>query len=595
MLNPKNNKSKSNTGNVVDFVLLKRVLAFAKPYRMQFIIAAISAILLSVLGPIRPMLINYAIDNYILIQNKEKLLDITALLLSLLFLEAFIQFFYIYLSTWIGQHVIQDLRAKIFKHILSLKMKYFDNTPIGTLVTRAVSDIETIADIFSQGLLVIIAELLKLVVVVIMMFYTDWRLATIAMLTIPILLVATSWFKRNIKSSFQDVREQVSQLNTFVQEHIVGMNIVQIFNREKAEYKKFKTVNQSHRDAHLRSIFYYAVFFPIVEVLSAMSIGLIVWYGGQGILSGKEITVGELIAFILFIHMMFRPIRQLADRFNILQMGIVGSERVFKVLDTDAKITDIGKNMIKNMNGSISFNDVDFSYKQDEWVLKGLTFEIKSGEMLALVGRTGAGKTSIISVLNRFYEIQNGTIAIDGVNIDTIQLSNLREMIALVQQEVFLFSDSILNNITLFDSDITRFKIVEAAKEIGVHNFIETLPNTYDYVVGERGVTLSAGQRQLIAFLRVYVRNPKILILDEATSSIDTATEELLQNALEKLSQNRTTIVIAHRLSTIVKSDKILYLRDGSVLEEGTHKQLLKSGGNYAEMYNLQESNTSDK
>jgi ATP-binding cassette subfamily B multidrug efflux pump len=595
MSKTKSNKSKSNTGNVIDFVLLKRVLAFAKPYRLQFTIAAISAVLLSILGPMRPMLINYAIDNYILIPNKEKLLDITALLLGLLFVEAFIQFFYIYLSTWIGQHVIQDLRAKIFKHILSLKMKYFDNTPIGTLVTRAVSDIETIADIFSQGLLVIIAELLKLVVVVIMMFYTDWRLAIITMLTIPILLVATSWFKRNIKASFQDVREQVSQLNTFVQEHIVGMNVVQIFNREQAEYKKFKTINKSHRDAHLRSIFYYAVFFPIVEVLSAMSIGLIVWYGGQGILSGKDITVGELIAFILFIHMMFRPIRQLADRFNILQMGIVGSERVFKVLDTDAKIADLGENTLENMEGAISFKEVDFSYKQDEWVLKGLTFEIKAGKMLALVGRTGAGKTSIVSVLNRFYETQKGTIAIDGIDINTVQLANLRENIALVQQEVFLFSDSILNNITLFDTDITRIKIIEAAKEIGVHDFIETLPNTYDYVVGERGVTLSAGQRQLIAFLRVYVRNPKILILDEATSSIDTATEELLQNALEKLSKDRTTIVIAHRLSTIVKADKILHLKNGSVLEEGTHKHLLKSGGAYAEMYNLQESVSLDK
>ena len=595
MTKTKGNKSKSNTGNVIDFVLLKRVLAFAKPYRLQFIIAAISAVLLSVLGPMRPMLINYAIDNYILIPNKEKLLNITTLLLGLLFVEAFVQFFYIYLSTWIGQHVIQDLRAKIFKHILSLKMKYFDNTPIGTLVTRAVSDIETIADIFSQGLLVIIAELLKLVVVIIMMFYTDWRLAIITMLTIPILLLATSWFKRNIKASFQDVREQVSQLNTFVQEHIVGMNVVQIFNREQAEYKKFKTINQSHRDAHLRSIFYYAVFFPIVEVLSAMSIGLIVWYGGQGILSGKDITVGELIAFILFIHMMFRPIRQLADRFNILQMGIVGSERVFKVLDTETKIADLGDNTLENMEGAISFKDVDFSYKQDEWVLKGLTFDIKAGKMLALVGRTGAGKTSIISVLNRFYETQKGTIAIDGIDIETVQLANLRENIALVQQEVFLFSDSIFNNITLFDTHITRVKIIEAAKEIGVHNFIEALPNAYDYVVGERGVTLSAGQRQLIAFLRVYVRNPKILILDEATSSIDTATEELLQNALEKLSKDRTTIVIAHRLSTVVKADKILHLKNGSVLEEGTHKHLLQSGGAYAEMYNLQESVSLDK
>lgn len=576
------------TGNAIDFILLKRVIAFAKPYKLQFMIAAISAILLSVLGPLRPMLINYAIDNYIIIPNPEKLLDITILLLCLLLFEGIVQFFYIYLSTWIGQHVIQDLRAKIFKHILSLKMKYFDNTPIGTLVTRSVADIETIADIFSQGLLVIIAELLKLIVVIVMMFYTDWRLAIIAMLTIPVLLVATAWFKRNIKAAFQDVREQVSQLNTFVQEHIVGMNIVQIFNREDAEYKKFKSINQSHRDAHLRSIFYYAVFFPIVEVLSAISIGLIVWYGGQGILSGKDITIGELIAFILFVHMMFRPIRQLADRFNILQMGIVGSERVFKVLDTDEKIKDIGVNKLENMQGAISFKKIDFAYKDQEWVLKGLNFKIEPGKLLALVGSTGAGKTSIISILNRFYEIQNGEIAIDGVSIEDIQLESLRKNIALVQQEVFLFSDSILNNITLFDAEITREQVIVAAKVIGVHDFITSLPNTYDYVVGERGVTLSAGQRQLIAFLRVYVRNPKILILDEATASIDTATEELLQKALNKLSKNRTTIVIAHRLSTIVNADKILHLKDGKVLESGTHTELIKSNGAYSKAYHLQ-------
>jgi len=580
--------AKSKTGNVLDLELLKRVLTFATPYRMQFLIATIAAIFLSVLGPMRPMLIHYAVDNYIIIPNKEGLLNIATLLFVLLFIEGFVQFFYIYLSTWIGQHVIQDLRSKIFKHILSLKMRYFDNTPIGTLVTRSISDIETISDIFSQGLLVIIAELLKLIVVIAMMFYTDWRLAIIAMLTIPLLLIATAWFKRNIKASFQDVREQVSQLNTFVQEHIVGMNIVQIFNRENAEFNKFDKINQLHRDAHLRSIFYYAVFFPIVEMLSAMSIGLIVWYGGESILSGKDVTVGELIAFILFIHMMFRPIRQLADRFNILQMGIVGSERVFKVLDTDDKIENKGVRILENMQGKISFEKVDFAYKNTEWVLKELSFEINSGKLLALVGRTGAGKTSIISVLNRFYEIQKGSIKIDNVNINDIQLDFLRNNIALVQQEVFLFSDSIFNNITLFDTSISREQVLESAKAIGVHTFIESLPNTYDYVVGERGVTLSAGQRQLIAFLRVYVRNPKILILDEATSSIDSATEELLQKALSKLSQNRTTIVIAHRLSTIVKADKILHLKDGKVLEEGTHNELMQKAGAYAKMYALQ-------
>ena len=583
-----NKKQTTKTGKVLDFDLLKRVLEFAKPYKVTFFIAALSAILLSVLGPTRPLLINHAIDNYIVIPDKQGLINITMILMAILVIEGVLQFFYIYLSTWLGQHVIQDLRTKVFKHILSLRMKYFDNTPIGTLVTRSISDIETIADIFSQGLLVIIAELLKLIVVVSMMFYVDWRLALIAMLTIPVLLVATSWFKRNIKASFQDVREQVSQLNTFVQEHIVGMNVVQIFNREKSEYDKFFKINKEHRDAHLRSIFYYAVFFPVVEVLSAMSIGLIVWYGGHGILEGKSITVGELIAFILFVHMMFRPIRQLADRFNILQMGIVGSERVFKVLDTEEKIIDNGIKTFTNLKGSIAFSDVDFAYKKGEWVLKDLSFNIDAGNMLALVGRTGAGKTSIVSVLNRFYDINAGAITIDGINVKDIALANLRKNIALVQQEVFLFSDSILNNITLFDASVSRETIIAAAKKIGVDEFINSLPGNYDYVVGERGVTLSAGQRQLIAFLRVYIRDPKILILDEATASIDTATEELLQLALEKLSTNRTTIVIAHRLSTIVNADKILHLKNGNVLEEGTHQELLKFKDAYSEMFSKQ-------
>ncbi|KRO64150.1 MAG: antibiotic ABC transporter ATP-binding protein [Cryomorphaceae bacterium BACL11 MAG-121015-bin20] len=581
-------KQKSNTGNVIDFMLLKRVMKFAKPYKSHFFVAAIAAILLSVLGPMRPLIINHAIDNYIVIPNKEGLIKITQILISLLVLEGVIQFFYIYLSTWLGQHVIKDLRSKIFEHILSLKMKYFDNTPIGTLVTRTVSDIETIADIFSQGLLVIIAELLKLIVIIILMFYTDWRLTIIALLTIPVLLVATAWFKNNIKRTFQDVRTQIANLNTFVQEHIVGINIVQIFNRENAEYQKFFDINTKHRDSNIKGIFYYAVFFPVVEVLSSVSIGLIVWYGGQAILDGKNITVGELIAFILFIHMMFRPIRQLADRFNILQMGIVGCERVFKVLDTDEKILDNGALNIENTKGSIAFKKVNFCYKKDESVLKNLSFEIEAGKMLALVGRTGAGKTSIVSVLNRFYEIDSGHITIDGININEISLQSLRKNIALVQQEVFLFSDSILNNITLFDATISKEKVIAAAKEIGVDEFINSLPGDYDFVVAERGVTLSSGQRQLIAFLRVYVRNPKILILDEATASIDTATEELLQLALEKLATNRTTIVIAHRLSTIVNADKILHLENGSVLESGTHNQLLKNKGSYAEMFNFQ-------
>ena len=581
----------TKTGKVLDLTLLFRVIAFAKPYKKQFIIATISAILLSFLGPIRPMLINYAIDNFIIISDPENLLKITVLLIALLFCEGFIQFFYIYLSTWIGQNVVLDLRKKIFKHIVSLKMSYFDKTPIGTLVTRAVSDIETIADIFSQGLLVIIAELLKLVIVIFFMFYTDWRLSIIALLTIPVLLVATAWFKRNIKASFQAVRDKVSSINSFVQEHIVGMNIVQIFNREKAEFEKFKQINSEHRDAHLRSIFYYAVFFPVVEVLSAVSIGLVVWYGGEGIISGKDITIGEIIAFILFIQMMFRPIRQLADRFNVLQMGIVGSERVFRVLDTDDKINDEGKIEVADLNGEISFENVWFRYKKDQWILKNLNFNIESGKFLALVGHTGAGKSSIIRILNRFYEIEKGKIKIDNISIDDLTLNSLRDNIALVQQEVFLFSDSILNNISLYQENILKSDIIKASKEIGVHDFIMSLPNGFDYVVGERGVTLSSGQRQLIAFLRVYIRNPKILILDEATASIDSSTEALLQNALVKLSKNRTTIVIAHRLSTIVNADKILLLDEGAILEQGNHKSLLDLKGEYFKMYENQVKN----
>jgi ATP-binding cassette subfamily B multidrug efflux pump len=408
------------------------------------------------------------------------------------------------------------------------------------------------------------------------------------MIAIPILLVATAWFKKNIKAAFQDVRKEVSNINTFVQEHIVGMNLVQIFNREDAELKKFQDINKGHLSAHLKSVFYYSVFFPVVEILSALSIGMIIWYGGEAIVSGKDVTLGELVAFILYIHMMFRPIRQLADRFNVLQMGIVGSERVFKVLDTEDFITDEGSVEKENIDGEVEYKNVKFAYKNEDWVLNGLSFKIEKGKNLALVGRTGAGKTSIINILNRFYEIQEGKISIDGVEIRDFKLSNLRKHIAVVQQEVHLFSSSIMENIVLFDENINEESVIDAAKEIGIHNFIMSLPGGYNYIVGERGVTLSTGQRQLISFLRVYLRNPKILILDEATSSIDSYTEQILQNALQKISEGRTTIVIAHRLSTIVNSDKILLLENGKVLEEGSHSKLMNENGEYAQMYNTQ-------
>ena len=580
----------SKTGDLLDFELLKRVMVFARPYSSKLWLAAIFAIFLAFLGPIRPLLINYALDKYILIPNLQLLFKITVLMIVILGLEAILQFYYLYFSTWIGQHVIQDLRGKVFRHIISLKHKFFDKTPIGTLVTRTISDIETIAAIFSEGLLIILAELLKIVVIIIAMIYTDIKLTIVSLATIPLLLIATSWFKRSIKSAFQQIRTQVSIMNAFIQEHIVGMNIIQIFVREKAEYKKFKKINKAHQDAHLRSILYYSIFFPIVEILSATSIGLIVWWGGGAILSGQSVTFGELIAFILFIHMLFRPIRQLADRFNILQMGIVGSDRVFRILDTNKKINDKGRIKLANIQGDISFNNVWFAYKEKQWVLKGISFKIQRSETLALVGETGAGKSSVTNVLTRFYDSQKGSIKIDDISIQDVTLASLREQIAFVQQEVFLFSDTILNNITLYNEQITPKLVKDAAKEIGIHDFIKSLPGGYKYSVGERGVTLSTGQRQLIAFLRVYVRNPKILILDEATSSIDTETEQLLQDALEKLSKNRTIIIIAHRLSTIRQANKILLFKDGKIIEQGTHKYLMQLKKGYYKMYLSQQS-----
>ncbi len=579
----------SKTGEILDYQLLRRVLRFAEPYSSKMYITAVFAILLAFLAPLRPLLINYALDNYIINPNIVLLTNITILMIFVLAVESIVQFYYIYFAAWIGQHVVQNIRSKIYNHIISLKQKFFDKNAIGTLVTRTIADIETIAAIFSDGLLIIIAELLKIFVVIVVMLYTDIKLTFVSLVSIPVLLIATSWFKRSIKSAFQQVRNQVSIMNAFIQEHIVGMNIVQIFVREKSESNKFKKINKEHQDAHIRSILYYSIFFPIVEILSACSIGLIIWWGGNSILTGQDITFGELIAFILYIHMLFRPIRQLADRFNILQMGIVGSERVFKILDTKQKIQNNSDFLLENIKGKISFNDVFFAYNNKQWVLKGISFNIKAGQTLALVGETGAGKTSVTNVLNRFYDIQKGKIEIDDKSIHDIKLESLRKHIAYVQQEVFLFSDSILNNITLFDDKIIVADVIKAAKEIGVHDLIESLPGKYNYIVGERGVTLSTGQRQLIAFLRVYVRNPRIIILDEATSSIDTETEQLLQSVLEKITHNRTLIIIAHRLSTIRNADKILLFRDGNIIEEGSHDYLMSLEGIYYKMYSTQQ------
>ncbi|NDG53367.1 MAG: ABC transporter ATP-binding protein, partial [Flavobacteriia bacterium] len=575
------------SGKTFDAPLLKRVLKYVKPYLNFFYGTAIFAILIAFLSPARPLLIQYAFDNFILTPNEDKLLLITLLLVGLLFAESILQYFYTYWSNFLGQSVIRDLRLQTYKKIINFKQQYFDKNPIGALVTRVVSDIETISDIFSQGLLVIIADILKLIIVIVVMFVTDWRLALFSLASIPLLLIATYWFKRSIKSAFQDVRKQVSALNTFVQEHIVGMYIVQLFNREDIEFEKFKAINNSHKKAHIRSIWYYSVFFPIVEILSAISIGLLIWWGGIEAATTTDVTLGELIAFILYIHMLFRPIRQLADRFNVLQMGMVASERVFKVLDTEDSISNFGKMLLDNCRGDIEFKNVWFAYNDEDWVLRDVSFKVSAGETLALVGATGAGKSSIINLLTRNYEINKGSILIDGVNYLEYDLNSLRKNIAVVLQDVFLFSDSIYNNIIL-GRDISLNRVKAYAKDIEIDDFIQSLPDAYHYNVRERGGMLSLGQRQLISFVRAYVNQPKILVLDEATSSIDSESESLIQRSSEKLTKDRTSIVIAHRLATVQNADTIILLEDGKLMEEGSHVDLLSINGKYKILYDLQ-------
>lgn len=575
------------SGKTFDIPLLKRVMQYVHPYKLTFFSTASFAILLAFLSPTRPLLIQYAFDNYILTPNLPQLLNITLLLVALLIVESIVQYFYIYWANWLGQSVVRDLRMQVYNHVVNFKQQYFDNTPIGTLVTRVVSDIETIADIFSQGLLIIIGDILKLLVILVVMFATDWRLTLFSLASIPVLLIATYWFKRSIKSAFQDVRTQVSALNTFVQERIVGMRIVQLYNREKIEYENFQSINELHKKAHVRSIWYYSIFFPIVEILSAISIGLLIWWGGVQAASGNEVSLGELVAFILYIHMLFRPIRQLADRFNILQMGMVASERVFNVLDTDEVIENQGTLVVPSIKGAIKFENVWFAYNDQDWVLKDVSFTVEPGQTLALVGATGSGKSSIINLLSRNYNHNKGKITIDGINYLDYELSALRSQMSAVLQDVFLFSDSIYNNITLHQ-DVPLERVRTLAQKIGVDRFIENLPDSYHYNVQERGGMLSVGQRQLLSFLRAYVSDPSILILDEATSNIDSETEQLIQNAIVELTHGRTSIVIAHRLATIQKADKILLIDKGTILESGTHQELLKKEGQYKTLFDLQ-------
>jgi ABC-type multidrug transport system fused ATPase/permease subunit len=569
---------------------LKKVLQYAKPYQKRFNWVIIWAIFLSLFAAARPYLLKQTVDQYIKPEDKHGLLVYIVIMAIVLLLEVLAQFYFTYWANWLGQDIIRDIRIKLFHHITSFKMKYFDTEPVGKLVTRSVSDIESIASIFSQGLFMIVSDVLKMIVILAIMFFMNWKLSLIVLLAMPVLIFATDIFQKKMKVAFNEVRNEVANLNTFVQERLTGMKIVQLFNREKIELEKFKLINQKHNVAWLKNILYNSIFFPIADIVSSLTLGAIVYYAGISIISGSsDSTIGDLFAYTMLINMLFNPLRQIADKFNVMQMGIVAADRVFEILEFQEQVQDDGTIVASHFKGNIQLKDVCFSYIKGEEVLKGITLEVHPGETIAIVGSTGAGKSTIINLLNRFYEIDSGKITIDHQNINEYTLDSLRNQIAIVLQDVFLFSDSIFNNITLHNESISREEVITAAKKIGVHDFILSLPDGYDYNVKERGVMLSSGQRQLIAFLRAYVSNPSILILDEATSSIDTHSEELIQKATETITKNRTSIVIAHRLATIVNASKIIVMDKGQIIETGTHQELLEQPeGFYRKLYDSQ-------
>lgn len=573
-----------------DSNLFKRILKYTKPYKARFYGVIAFAILLSVFAALRPYLLKQTVDSYIQPKDQEGLLWYAVLMGIVLLFEVFSQFYFVYWANWLGQDIIKDIRTKLFNHMLTFRMKYFDNAPVGQLVTRSVSDIEQIARIFSQGLFMIISDLLKMIVVLGFMFYMNWRLTWIVILAMPILVYATRVFQQKMQLAFEEVRNQVANMNTFVQERVTGMKIVQLFNREDIEFEKFKEINQKHNKAWIKTILYNSIFFPIADIISSLSLGAVVIYGGFHILDGDKFTTfGDLFSYTMFIGMLFNPLRQIADKFNEMQMGMIAANRVFDILDSENDVQNNGSKIAGHFSGNIRFENVRFSYVKDQEVLKGINLNVKPGETVAIVGATGAGKSTIINLLNRFYEIDSGSIYIDNQNINDFQLESLRKQIAIVLQDVFLFADTIHNNITLNNPAISREEVIEAAKKIGVHKFIKTLPNGYDYDVKERGVMLSSGQRQLIAFLRAYVSNPSILILDEATSSIDTYSEELIQKATERITKGRTSIVIAHRLATIINADKIIVMDKGMIVEQGSHQELVaKTDGYYKNLYESQ-------
>ncbi len=577
------------SGKAFDTGLFKRLLAYARPYKITFYGVALSAILLSAFAVMTPFLLRELIDEAIIKSDAEKLLFLVLAMLGVLLAQVICQLLFNYYANWLGESVIKDVRIRLFEHMLNFRMKYFDNSSLGVLVTRAVADMQRIGEIFSQGFFVIVADLLKMFAAGALMLFMNWKLAMIVFALLPIILYATRLFQQAMKVAFIEVRAQVSNLNSFVQERLTGMKIVQLFTREKIESDKFREINEKHKAAWLKTVWYNSIFFPIAEIVSSVAIGLVVWYGGlQNVANISDNAAGTIFAYILCIEILFRPLRQIADKFNTLQMGMVAANRVFAILDTESNIDDLGTVVKAKVNGNIRFTGVRFGYIRDEEVLHGISFDAKAGETIAIVGATGAGKSTIINLLNRFYEINSGQIIIDGIDSKDYKLASLRSHIAVVLQDVFLFADTVANNISLKDDTITIETIEQAAKEIGVHEFIASLPRGYEYNVKERGSMLSSGQRQLIAFLRAYVSKPSILILDEATSSVDTYSEKLIQRATDKITEGRTSIIIAHRLATIKKADKILVMDAGKIVESGTHRELLKKGGYYNNLYEAQ-------
>ena len=575
--------------SLFDRALFGKIMAYAKPYQGYYYLVMVSAILLSAFSTLTPYLLKVAVDDYITPRLYEGLLFFILIMLATLLLEVIFQYVFVYFANWLGQMIVKDLRATLFQKLIHFKMAYFDTSAVGRLVTRAVNDIETIASIFSQGLFMIIADFLKMGLVIFVMLYMNWELSLIVFSVLPVILYATRVFQKSMKKAFEEVRKEIANLNTFVQERISGMKIVQLFGREVAEQATFNAINERHKKAWLKTVWFNSIFFPVAEISTSVTIGLLVWYGGFNTLNGGAISLGTLFLFIQLSQMLFRPLRQIADKFNTLQMGMVAAERVFNIIATESSIEDRGNVHVTKMEGKIQVEDLHFSYLPGEPVLKGITLTVNPGETVAIVGATGAGKSTLINLITRFYEFEKGDIKIDGTSIRDYPLAALRNQVSLVMQDVFLFADSILNNITLYNDALSKEDVIEAAKAIEVHKFIESLPGGYDYNVQERGVMLSAGQRQLIAFLRAYMAKPTILVLDEATSSVDTFSEELIQKATDRITKDKTSIVIAHRLATIKKADRIIVMDQGEIIESGTHVELLKKeNGAYQKLHQLQ-------